>query len=155
MISDIVEPGARRYRPKRRGRPVFVGVIALVDLFFLLLFFILMASSLVRISGIKVDLPRAKVPQASGLGGAIVTIAPPATPDGPCRIYYRDRELSGDQLRNELLTSPPLEKVLIIRADRKVPTGVLSGVMAIAEGANMETFIAVGTPKSGREMRFE
>ena len=66
-----------------------------------------------------------------------------------------DRELSGDQLRNELLTSPPLEKVLIIRADRKVPTGVLSGVMAIAEGANMETFIAVSAPASGREMRFE
>ena len=55
MISDLAGSSARRYRPKRRGRPVFVGVIALVDLFFLLLFFILMASSLVRISGIKVQ----------------------------------------------------------------------------------------------------
>ena len=155
MIVGIAASGSRRYRPRRRQNPVFVGVIALVDLFFLLLFFILMASSLVRISGIKVDLPRAKVPQASGLGRAIVTIAPPAVPGGVCRIYYRDRELTGDQLRNELLTSPPPEKVLVIRADRRVPSGVLSGIRAIAEGVNMETFIAVSAPENGREMRFE
>ena len=155
MIADVAVSGTRRYRPKRRGRPIFISVIALVDLFFILLFFILMASSVVRISGIKVDLPRVKVPQASGLGRAIVTIAPPAAPDGACRLYYRDRELTADQLRNELLSSPPAEKVLVIRADRSVPSGVLSEVMAIAEGANMETFIAVSAPESGREMRFE
>ena len=148
--------GGRRYRPRRNAGTHLSGVIALVDLFFILLFFILMASSVVRVSGIKVDLPRARgVPQTSSLGRAIVTIAPPAEPGGPCRIYYRDRELSGNDLRNELLSVPPTEKLLIIRADKSVPSGWLSEIMAIAEEAEMETFIAVDAPENGQEMRFE
>ncbi|MCI5779955.1 MAG: biopolymer transporter ExbD [Lentisphaeria bacterium] len=155
MTARIGALGARRYRTRLKGLSGSAGFIALADLFFLLLFFILMASSVVRISGIRVNLPRAHVPQAAGLGKAIVTIAPPAEPGAPCRIYFRDRQMDENQLRNELLTSSPRERVLVIRADQDVPSGVLSEIMAIAESAKMETFIAVSTPEARPEMRFE
>ena len=156
MTRSVTLSAGRRYRPRRRTGSYFSGVVALVDLFFILLFFILTASSVVRISGIKVDLPRARAPQAAGLGRAIVTIAPPAVPGAACRIYYRDRELSEDELRGELRKSPPAEKILVIRADQSIPSGQLSKVMAIAEETGISTFIAVSEPKrGGREMRFE
>lgn len=155
MIQSALPLGHRRYRSRLKlsAKPAYF--IALADLFFLLLFFILMASTVVRVSGIKVDLPRANVPQATWLGKAILTIAPPEEPGKPCRIYFRDRMMDENQLRNELLTAGEQEKVLVIRADQDVPSGVLSEIMAIAEAAQMETFIAVQKPELRPETRFE
>ncbi len=147
--------GVRRYRTKLKNNPSGILLIALTDLFFLLLFFILMASSVVRISGIRVNLPQAQVPRTAGLGKAIVTVAPPAEPGLPCRIYYRDKLMDENQLKNELLTYGREEKTLIIRADQEVPSGVLSEIMAIAEAAKMTTFIAVQTPEIKPETHFE
>ena len=146
---------ARRYNTRLKSNSSGILFLSLIDLFFLLLFFILMASSVVRISGIRVNLPKADVPRTAGLGKAIVTIAPPAEPGLPCRIYYRDKIMDENQLRNELLTSGKSEKILIIRADQDVPSGMLSEIMAVAEAAEMESFIAVQTPERKPEMRFE
>jgi biopolymer transport protein ExbD len=147
--------GHRRYRSRLKRSTRSATVIVLVDLFFLLLFFILMASSVVRISGIRVNLPRADVPHATGLGRSILTIAPPAEPGLPCRIYYRDRPMNENELRSELLNAGKRDKVLIIRADQDVPSGVLSEIMAIAESVKLETFIAVQRPELRPETRFE
>ena len=147
--------GVRRYRTKLKNNSSGILLITLTDLFFLLLFFILMASSVVRISGIRVNLPQAQVPRTAGLGKAIVTVAPPAEPGLPCRIYYRDKLMDENQLKSELLTHGREEKTLIIRADHEVPSGVLSEIMAIAEAAKMTTFIAVQTPEIKPETHFE
>lgn len=144
-----------RYRHRLRPHLGMPSCFALLDLFFLLLFFLLMASSVIRISGIKVDLPKIKAPQATDLGKAIVTIAEPAEPGLPCRIYFRDRLVDENILRSELFSEQMQKKVLIIRADRNVSSGVLAEVMAIAEAAGMESFIAVQTPKNTPETRFE
>lgn len=155
MNYNSIKLGSRRY--KSRLRPLWrIGqYIVLTDLFFLLLFFLLLSSSLVRISGVRVNLPHAGiVPQAVGLGKAIVTIAPPEVPGKACRIYFRDRQIDGDQLRRELLTDNRREKVLVIRADKDVPTGVLYEIMNIAESAQMESFIAVQPLKEKPENRF-
>lgn len=155
MNNHCGELGAKRY--KSRLRPLWrVGqYIALMDLFFLLLFFLLLSSSLVKISGVRVNLPHAEiVPQAVGLGKAIVTIAPPEQPGKNCRIYFRDRQIDGPQLRKELLTDQRREKVLVIRADKDVPTGVLYEIMNIAESAQMESFIAVQPLKEQSETSF-
>ncbi len=142
---------------KTRLRPLWkIGqYIALADLFFLLVFFLLLASSVVRISGIRVNLPQAdQVPQAVGLGRTIVTVTAPEMPGQPCKIYYRDRQIDAVQLRRELLTDRNREKVLVIRADRDVPSGVLYEIMNIAESAQMESFIAVQPLANDPETRF-
>ena len=155
MTSVFRRLGTRRYRTKLKQRPV-IQTTALIDLFFLLLFFILLASSVVRISGIRVNLPKAEVPQAADLGRSIVTIAAPDEAGAPCKIYYRDRLMEDEnQFRNELLASGKSEKILVIRADQAVPSGVLSRIMAIAEEAKMESFIAVQPMEAKRETRFD
>ncbi|MBE6389114.1 MAG: hypothetical protein E7043_02965 [Lentisphaerae bacterium] len=147
--------GAKRYRTRLRPLWRIGQYIALADLFFLLVFFLLLASSVVRISGIRVNLPQAeKVPQAVGLGKAIVSVTPPDKPGLPCRIYFRDRHIDAAQLRRELLTDIHREKVLVIRADKDVPSGVLYEIMNIAESARMESFIAVQPLKEHAETRF-
>ena len=154
-MTAVGKIGTRRYRTRLRPLLRIAHVIALTDLFFLLVFFLLLATSVVRISGIRVNLPQAEVPRAAGLGKAIVTIIPPPEPGMPCRIFFRDRQIDEDQLRRELLTDGHRDKVLVIRADRQVPSGVLSGVMAIAESARMESFIAVQPLEKTSETRFE
>ena len=144
-----------RYRTKLRPLWRIGQYIALTDLSFLLLFFLIMSSSVVRVSGIRVNLPEAEVPQAVGLGRAILTIAPPLEADGECRIFFRDRQLDTEQLRRELLSDNSREKVLVIRADKTVPAGVLSEIMSIAESARMESFIAVQPLQHESETRFE
>ena len=142
---------------RTRLRPLWkIGqYIALSDLFFLLLFFLLLASSVVRISGIKVNLPQAEeVPQAIGLGKAIVTVTPPETAGGECRIYFRDRQVDAEQLRRELLTGSNREKVLVIRPDKAVPYEVIYMIMNIAESAQMESYLAVQPLKEHSETRF-
>lgn len=147
--------GSRRYRTRLSPKLRAAHIVALSDLFFLLIFFLLLATSVVRISGVRVNLPQAAVPRAAGLGKAIVTITPPPEPGSSCRIFFRDRQIDEDQLRRELLTDSHREKVLVIRADRDVPSGVLSGIMAIAESAGMESFIAVQPMAEKTETRFE
>ena len=147
--------GGKLYRTRLRPLWKVGQYIAIVDLFFLLVFFLLLASSVIRISGIRVNLPQAeKVPQAVGLGRAIVTVTPPEGGNGECRIYFRDRQIDAEQLRLELLTGQNREKVLVIRADKDVPSGVLYQIMNIAESAKMESFIAVQPLKEHSETRF-
>ena len=147
--------GGKRYRTRLRPLWKIGQYIAFVDLFFLLVFFLLLASSVIRISGIRVNLPRAeKVPQAVGLGRAIVTITPPEKAGEECIIYFRDRRIDANQLRRELLADKNREKVLVIRADKDVPSGVLYQIMNIAESAQMESFIAVQPLQEHSETRF-
>ncbi|MBQ9787822.1 MAG: biopolymer transporter ExbD [Lentisphaeria bacterium] len=147
--------GVRRYRTKLRPLWRIGQCLALLNLFLLLLFFILLASSVTRISGIKVNLPQANVPLSTGLGRAILTVVPAAEAGGECRIYFRDRQISWEQLRRELVSDKRREKVLIIRADKDIPSGELTRIMSIAEAARMESFIAVQPLKSRSETRFE
>ena len=145
----------RRYKTRLRPLWRIGGFLAVLDIFLLILFFILLASSVTRISGIKVNLPQSDVPLTSGFGRTILTIIPPAQPSGECRIYFRDRQITLEQLRRDLISGNRKEKVLIIRADKDIPSGVLSQVIGIAEAARMESFIAVQPLKSRSETRFE
>lgn len=147
--------GNRKYLTKLQPIWRISHYIVLMDLFFLILFFLLMATSVVRISGIRVNLPQANVPRAAGLGKAIVTIVPPLESGMECRIYFRDRHISSDQLRRELLADARREKFLIIRADKDVPSGVTADIMAIAESAGMKSFIAIQPLAEQTETRFE
>lgn len=153
-MKVAVKTGSRRYTSRLKPLWRIDQYIALVDLSFLLLFFLLLSSSVVRISGIRVNLPRTDVPQTAGMSGAILTITPPAADGENCRIYFRDRQIDTDQLRRELLSDTRKEKVLVIRADEGVPSGILMKIVSIAESAKMESFFAVQPLANRSETRF-
>lgn len=154
-MDPIGQSNVRRYQTRLKPLWHIGQYIALADLFFLLLFFLLMASSVVRISGIRVNLPRAeKVPKAVGLGRAIISVTAPEAPGMECRIYFRDQRIDTNQLKRLLLSGGVQEKVLVIRADKEVPHGVIYEIMNIAEAARMESFIAVQQFKEKSEINF-
>lgn len=147
--------GTRRYRTTLKPLWRIGQCLALLDIFMLLLFFILLASSVTHISGIQVRLPQADVPLSTGLGRAILTVIPPVEPGGEPRFYFRDKQISLEQLRRELISDTRKEKILIIRADKDIPSGILAQIMSIAESARMESFFAVQPLQSRSETRFE
>ena len=144
----------RRYRMSLRSHNGFPQCVALVDLLFLLLLFTAMSTQVIRISGIRVDLPRAEAPHESVLGKLIVTITPGAY-ENDCRFYFRDRQVTLDELRQSFSQQTERhKKTVIIRCDRKVPLGVLYEVTASAHEAGMAVLIASQSPEVRPEMRF-
>ena len=145
----------RRYRMSLRSHNGFPQCVALIDLLFLLLLFTAMSTQVIRISGIRVDLPQANAPQESVLGKLIVTVTS-GEYENDCRFYFRDREIKLDELRQIFSQqSESHKKTVIIRADRKVPLGVLYELTASVHEAGMAVLIASQTPESKPEMRFE
>ncbi len=145
----------RKYRMTLRSHNGFPQCVALIDLLFLLLLFTAMSTQVIRISGIRVDLPIADAPKESILGKLIVTITP-GEYDNECRYFFRDREIKLDELRQ--IFSQQTErhkKTVIIRADRNIPQGVIYELTASIHEAGMAVLIASQPPKSKPEMRFE
>jgi len=147
--------GLRRCRSSLRVHTGFPSAIPLLDLFFLLLIFILMAGSMVRLSGIPVNLPRVQSNSLSVSGSLLVTIVP-LKENGECQIFFRDVPCELEDLRRRfsLLPDPSGQRV-IIRADKEVPSGVLDEVIAVAQEAKLSCFLAVEPPDSAPETNFE
>ena len=154
-LKDNSSGAPRKYRMTLRSHNGFPQCVALIDLLFLLLLFTAMSTQVIRISGIRVDLPRADAPKESILGKLIVTITP-GEYDNECRYFFRDREIKLDELRQ--IFSQQTErhkKTVIIRADRNIPQGVLYELTTSIHEAGMAVLIASQPPKSKPEMRFE
>ena len=149
--------GRQRYMPRLKPHYGWPALIALIDIFFLMLLFFVLSRSFVRVSGISVELPRSKAPNVAALERFIVSITPPSEPGRPCTIYYQDKPVKSEELLEHLskLRDANRQSAVIIRADRRVPFDVVAGVMAIAEAAELSSFIAVTPPGENPETRFE
>ena len=87
----------------------------------------------------------------------IVTITPPDPEHPQGTIYYRDRQVDHEELRRRLSEVHDRSKQasVVIRADRRVPFSEVASVMAIAETAQLPSFIAVLSPGDRRSASFE
>ena len=159
-MKPEVNPGIRRrYSSRLKPSRGFPTAMAWVDLFFLLLLFIIMASSVVKISGVKIDLPQA-TPSAEVYPGMVqyivtLTAGTPDDPDG--KIVYQDKEYSIEELRAQFnQISNPGEQTIVIRADKDVPFERVNEVVFAAkeEGIKKAVF-AVEVPDKKPEMYFE
>ena len=147
-----VQIGRRRYRSKLKQHLTFPSLLALIDLCFLLLMFMLMASSIVRISGIEVKLPAVDAPYVAHLGNLVISV----TGGDNVKIYFRDRECDLNFLRRELaVLKDPDSKMVVIRAAHDVPAGVVEEIMAIAAEARLTSLLAVRPVENKPEIRFE
>ena len=135
----------RKYAPRSqafRGRP---DCTPFLDVFFLLLIFLVMSSPFVQLSGVEVTLPQVNAGRLrAGLERFIITIA--NTPDGGSQLYFNDKPLSRDTLAEELsqVGKKSDMKMVIIRADANTPHALVTEVMAIAARQGLSTFLATG-----------
>src|SRR6266487_4045169 len=90
---------------------------ALVDVAFLLIFFLLLSSNFILQPGISVSLPFSRFTLEPQLNQQIISITGGAVP----AIYFRDQKITLDQL-GPLLDSAKREgRSIIIKADRFTP----------------------------------
>lgn len=148
--------GVPRYRSRLRIFHGWPELTAAVDIAFLIILFLVSISSVVRVSGINVDLPRVAPPHVADIGRFVITITPPVENGRSCQIYFQDRLMKFENLRQELskLRDRKINSV-IIRSDRKVPWIVVAEVIAVVEGENLKSFIALVAPDARPEARFE
>ena len=129
------------------GRP---DCTPFLDVFFLLLIFLVLSLPFMQLSGVEVTLPQIDAGRMrTGLERFIITIA--ATPDGNTQLYFNDKPLDMDQLAEELsaVSRQSEMKMVIIRADAYTTHAVVAEVMTIAARFGLSSFLATGQPDKG------
>ena len=148
--------GIRRYTSKVKMYTGWPAMIALADIFFLLLWFFAQSSSYTRLSGIRVELPKAKAPSIADIHQYVISIMPTGNAGSPCRVYFRNHPVELSQLQEELtkLPSSPTPMVAVL-ADRGAPYGLVASVLAMVGNTGINCFLPVMPPENQPELRFE
>jgi len=122
------------------GRP---DMTAMINVLFLLLIFIMLSSSFVRVSGTKVDLPEVDSGRSMTVEKFVVTI------DKQNQIFFEESNISWEELKQKLVTASSVSEnaTVILRADTKTPFGAVAKILTLAEEAGLNVFIATVTPE--------
>ncbi|MBE6369767.1 MAG: hypothetical protein E7056_06390 [Lentisphaerae bacterium] len=140
----------RKYAPRLqayRGRP---DCTPFLDVFFLLLIFLVLSLPFMQLSGVEVTLPNIDTGRMrTGLERFIITIA--ALPDGGTQLYFNDKPLDMDQLAEEMsaVSRQSDMKMVIIRADAHTTHAAVTEVMTIAARFGLSAFLATGQSEKG------
>lgn len=133
--------------PKRitsRLKPIHGApdLLPFVNIFFLLLFFFMLGSSFVPVSGIPVNLPEVSETRIHSVKKYVVTL------DRQDRIYFNDMMVENlQQLKGKLLShvvgkGPDSgRKAIVLRADKNNSFARVAGIMALAEELQLNVFI--------------
>ncbi len=95
----------------------WLGIVSLIDIAFLLLFFFLLSSTFVLQPGISVSLPFSRFTLGPQVNQQIISITGGAAPV----IYFRDQRVTLDQLGPLLDKARQEGRPIIIKADRFTP----------------------------------
>src|SRR3954453_6951678 len=106
----------------------WIGVISLIDVVFLLIFFLLLSSNFILQPGISVVLPLSRFTLGPQVNPQIVSITGGAVP----ALYFREQKVGLDQLGPLLDAAKREGRPLIIKADRLTPYEL---VMAVTNAA--------------------
>lgn len=133
-----------------------MNVIPLIDLFFLLLIFFLISSSLVFQPGIPVELPKSEASTVRASEKIVVTLTENDL------IFFNDRQTDWDDLERNLRqdiaesrkvsaakdprrtgdkSAPEYSPMLVLRADRQVPYDKVMRVMSLARSLNLGVYL--------------
>ena len=148
--------GIRRYTSKVRMYTGWPAMIALMDIFFLLLWFFAMSSSYTRLSGIRVELPKAKASSIADIHQYVISIMPKDNVRRSYGLYFRNLPVEPSKLQEALTklpSSPP--PMVAILADRRAPYELVASVLAMVGNAGINCFLPVMPPENQPELRFE
>ncbi len=122
----------------------WIGIVPLIDVVFLLLFFFLLSSTFVLQPGISVSLPFSRFTLGPQINQQIISITGGAAPV----IYFRDQKVSLDQLGPLLDTARSEGRPIIIKADRFTPYELVVAVTnAALEHGISSVALATTLPK--------
>jgi len=146
--------GERRYKPRLKPKSGWPEPTALINVLFLTVLFVFLSSSFVRVSGIRVNPPRVRPSSVADLEKFVVTIA--RKPDGGRLLYFNDRPATPESLRQQFneVYGRSRNATIIIQADRGVTLEQSAEVMALAEAANLASFLMTVPPDTRPETVF-
>ncbi len=123
----------------RRAVNYNINIASLIDVLFLLLLFFVVTSSFVEHPNIKLALPSASNAEASRFEGIIITISKEG------RLFMGKQSIGVSELEVILRSRAAAvdDPVLVLRADREVPYGVVVAVMDVARGAGLKRITAL------------
>ncbi len=126
-----------QFRIKRYIKPV-INIASLVDVLFLLLIFFMVTSAFVEQPNIKLELPSTRHSEVSKMNNMVLSIAR----DG--KLYLQDRPVDKKNLEKELrrVVLDTGDEVLVLKADKFVPYGVVIDIMDAVKGAGFRKVIA-------------
>ena len=126
-----------QFRIKRYIKPV-INIASLVDVLFLLLIFFMVTSAFVEQPNIKLELPSTRHSEVSKMNNMVLSIAR----DG--KLFLQDRPVDKKTLEKELrrVILDTGDEVLVLKADKFVPYGVVIDIMDAAKGAGFRKVIA-------------
>jgi len=126
-----------QFRIKRYIKPV-INIASLVDVLFLLLIFFMVTSAFVEQPNIKLELPSTRHSEVSKIENMVLTIAR----DG--KLFLQDRVVDKKNLEKELrrVILDTGDEVLVLKADKFVPYGVVIDIMDAVKGAGFRKIIA-------------
>jgi len=122
------------------GRP---DLTPIVDVLFLLLIFFMLSSSFVQVSGVDVDLPDVSLTSTKGVKKFVITV------DSYSKLWFNDQPQTIASLKEELVRVS--SDTIVIRADRNAPFGEVAKIMALAEEADLNAFIAINSSGNKNE----
>lgn len=126
-----------RFREKRTTKSI-INLTSMVDMLFLILLFFLVTSTFIEQPNIKLELPSTKYASTSKLEEKVLTISQ----DG--KLFFQNKPIERKDLIPVLKDafSKQDDKTLIMKADKKVPYGVIIDVMDAAKGAGLRRIVA-------------
>lgn len=102
----------------------WLGVIPLLDVLFILIFFLVLGSNFILQPGIAVNVPLSRFTLGPQVNPQIISITGGAAP----AIYFRDQKISLEQLGSLLDTTKKEGRPIIIKADRLTPYALVVSV---------------------------
>jgi biopolymer transport protein ExbD len=102
-----------------------LGLVALLNVVLLLLFFFILGSSFVLQPGIAVTLPFSQFTLPPQVNAQLVTMQP----GPPLRIFYHDHLVTVEELGRQLAGYRGSPRSIILRADRHTPYDAVAAVM--------------------------
>lgn len=131
-----------RIRPKVKIFKGYPDFTPFACVFFLLLFFFIMGSAFVPVSGIPVDLPETKIHRTYNVKKFVVTV------DQTGKIYFNDQPVNDIEKLKEYLVARVVNTGtadepggIVIRADTKSGFGTVARIMSLAEELRLNVFI--------------
>ena len=154
ICREKMKLGERRYSSSLKMYTGWPSLIAMLDIFFLLLWFFAQSGSYTRLSGIRVELPKAKAPSVADIHQYVISIMPVRAIPGQWNVYFRNRVVELSQLQEELTKLPPRPAPLIaIMADRRAPYEVVAKVLAMVGNVGLDCFLPVMPVESQQKSR--
>ena len=136
------------FRPGRKPAGGFIDMTPVVDTIFNLLIFFALSMNFLANPGITVDLPDASAPQVAPRDGDIRVAV---TPAGGIRLDGAPVTLEALGARLRELAGERRDPQVLIRADRRVPHGLVVAVMDAARSAGLTRLAIMTQREGGRE----